>query len=281
MTEDLRANEWKYYNHAMVPKCKPYQTPDTSLFNTKELWKKPLWEDAYFAKYTTEFDCKEESPWYWVICDVPFEICSLKSKYRNEMKKALDNFDVKIINPTDYTDELYDVRLDALASYPKAYRSSISRDAFYKSVLAFKEPTFAAFCKHDGKLAGYINMVEVEDVFLYSGQNVKKEYERFYVNYVLIIGMLDYYKNKIKNGAIIVDGERNIQHITKHQELLIKKFGFRKAFCRLNIVYRPSVKRCVKVLYPFRRVLLKFDRIGLIHKINGVLLLEQVLREQK
>ena len=281
MSEIQKFSGWKYYNHAMLPKGKPYEEPDVSIFDVKNLWKMPLWKDAYFAKYTTEYDCKKEMPWYWVICDVPFNVLSLKSKFRNEMKKAIDNFDVRVIDPNDYVDELYAVKTSALASYPKAYRSTVTKDSFRQSVLTFKKPTFAAFCRHDGNLAGYINMVELDDVLLYSGQNVIKEYERLYVNYALIIKMLEYYEERIKAGAIIVDGERNIQHITKHQELLIKKFGFRKAFCRLNVIYRPAIKCIVKLLYPFRRVLLKLDAIGLIHKINGVLLLEQILREQK
>ena len=272
---------WKYYNHAMLPRCKPYEQADISIFSTKGLWKKPLWKDAYFAKWTTEYDCGVELPWYWVVCDTVFNYTTLKSKLRNEMKKAIDNFDVRIIEPENYVDELYEVKRDALLSYPKSYRNVPTKEDFVKTIPTFKKPTFAAFCRSDGKLAGYINMVEREDIIHYSGQHVIKDYERLYVNYALIIKMLEHYRSKIESGAVIVDGERNINHITKHQDLLIKKFGFRKAYCKLNIKYRPIIRLVVKLLYPFRRIIRRMDSVSMIHKINGVLLFEQIAREQK
>lgn len=281
MSDNRTGTGWKYCNHAMLPDCKPYEEPNLSVLSERGLWRKPLWRQAYFAKYTTDFDCGTELPWYYVICDKPFDLTKLKSKFRNEMKKALDNFDVRVIRPEEHVDELYAVKVSALSSYPKAYRSIPTREAFEKSVPTFKEPCFAAFCKEDGKLAGYINMVEQGDVILYSGQHVDKEYERLYVNYALIIGMLEHYKKRLENGEVIYDGERNINHITKHQDLLVKKFGFRRAYCKLHVKFRPAVGFAVKLLYPLRGLLRHLDGVAAIHKINGVLTLASYLKEQK
>lgn len=40
----------------------------------------------------------------------------------------------------------------------------------------------------------------------------------------------------------------------------LEKFGFRKIFCDLRIVYRPSVRLCVDLLLPFRRVVARLNR---------------------
>lgn len=126
---------------------------------------------------------------------------------------------------------------------------------------------------------GYITTVTRDTVIYYSGQCVKKEYEKTFVNHALIYGMLDYYKNFLSDGGYIVDGERNINHVTNHQEFLVKKFGFRKVNCRLNVEYRPSMKVMVKILYPFRNIFIRWDSTSsIIHKVNAVMLLESIRR---
>jgi len=66
--------------------------------------------------------------------------------------------------------------------------------------------------------------------------------------------MVDYYKERIEVGVYIVDGEKNINHITKHQDYLWSKMGFRKVYCKLNIVYRPGVQLLANILWHFRKM---------------------------
>lgn len=168
--------------------------------------------------------------------------------------------------------------IDAFESYPKIYRNIPSKATFVKSLPTWKKPTFAAFS--NGELVGYITTVERANVIYYSGQCVKKLYEKQFASHALIYGMLDYYKEKLKSGYYIVDGERNINHITNHQDFLVKKFGFRRAYCQLNIAYRPGIKTVVKCIYPFRHILKKLDNFSsIIHKINGVMILEEVRKQ--
>jgi hypothetical protein len=102
------------------------------------------------------------------------------------------------------------------------------------------------------------------------------------INAALVYGMLDYYKERIEDGAYIVDGEKNINHITKHQEYLCSKMGFRKANCQLHMVYRPGVELLVNLLWPMREVFNKYDlKSPLIHSINGVMKMETIRRECK
>lgn len=77
----------------------------------------------------------------------------------------------------------------------------------------------------------------------------------------------------------LCDGERNIRHQTSYQDFLVTVLGFRKAPCRLNIVYHPLFKVVVKTLYPFRRMLLPFCSNKLIYNAYCLLFQEQCARE--
>lgn len=67
------------------------------------------------------------------------------------------------------------------------------------------------------------------------GGNPSKQ--RYQVNAALIASYLDYYTEDIKEGKYISNGTRNIIHETNFNEDLCKKYGFRKAYCKLNIKY--------------------------------------------
>lgn len=123
-------------------------------------------------------------------------------------------------------------------------------------------------------------MVEREEVLYFSSLRVKKECESHFVNHALVYGMLQYYNDRLTKGCYIVDGERNINHVTSFQDFLCKKFNFRKANCKLNIVYRPGLKLFVNILYNFKNILRKADGLSIVHKINGVLAMEEIRRKQ-
>ena len=76
----------------------------------------------------------------------------------------------------------------------------------------------------------------------------------------------------------VCDGARNINHETAYQDYLEKYFGFRKAYCKLNIAYNPKIGWIVKCLYPLRGIFKKFDSIKIVHLINGVLKMEEYSR---
>lgn len=68
---------------------------------------------------------EEETSWWYVIKDTPFDIHVLKAKRRYEINKGLKNFDVRIINANDYAKELYKITKSAYLQYPDKYRPSI------------------------------------------------------------------------------------------------------------------------------------------------------------
>lgn len=65
------------------------------------------------------------------------------------------------------------------------------------------------------------------------------------------------------------------------QDYLEKYFSFRKAYCKIHIEYNPRIKWILRLLFPFRKIMKKFDFVGFVHQINSVLKMEELKRRNK
>ena len=272
-------SDWKYYNHAMIPIYAPHEEHDFGKTDFRKLWKEN--KKALLARWTTDFDCGYETNWWYVIKDEPFDLTNLKAKRRYEVNMGLKNFDVRPIDPTQYREELYEVQVAAFSAYPQKYRPTIDRTAFIKGVDGWSKcHLFGAFFKESGELVGYALLQEKDESFVnFSVQKTIPRFEKFAINAALVEGILNYYTDFLSGGGIICDGARSVNHETAFQDYLEKYFEFRKAYCRLHIEYRPKIRWIVKCLFPFRNLLKKYDGIGAVHKINGILKMEEILRQ--
>ncbi len=239
--------------------------------------------EPLLARWTTDWDCGYETNWWYVIKDEPFDINSLKSKNRYYVNKGCKYFDVKLIDPRDYKEQLYNVQVAAFSAYPKKYRPTVDRDAFLSSIDEWEKcDVFGAFYKETAELEGYVLMTKnYSQYYGFAVQKTNPQYEKLQINAALVKGVMDYYEDFLSSGGIICDGERSISHETHFQDYLEKYFGFRKAYCHLHVAYNPKIKWAVKLLYPFRKLLHVFDMLGFVHMINGVLKMEDIIRDDK
>ncbi len=236
------------------------------------------------ARWTTDFDCGYETNWWYVIKDKHFDIGALKAKRRYEINKGIKNFDVKIIDPCEYKEELYLVQVAAFSAYPAKYRPTIDKKRFTKGIDRWNRfNVFGAFFqKETNELAGYALLSKENDSVLnFNVLKTKPVLEKYSVNAALVQKIVTHYTEFISGGGIICDGARSISHMTNFQNYLEKYFGFRKAYCHLHIRYNPKIKWLIKLLLPLRKALLAFDGIGVIHSINGVLKMEEICRSEK
>lgn len=293
----MEVKGWKYYNHAAIPTTEPQEEVDMDAIENGHVWKigggTPL-----LARWTTDFDCGYETNWWYVIKDEPFDISTLKSKRRYEVKKGIKNFDVRHINPVDYKDELYKVQVAAFSAYPEKYRpANLTVEKLGESIdkwIQNGSDVFGTFRINENEdqvtgvqqdenvlsiLVGYSVLTKKNKVIYFDIEKTNPAFERDGVNAATVYGILEYYEDDLRNGYYISDGERPINHETHFQDYLEKYFGFRKAYCKLNVAYQKNIKRIVNVLYSFRRVLIKFDKNPSIHKINGVLKMEEIVRK--
>lgn len=256
--------DWKYYNKALLPDCAPHVAANVQELNNKQLWKDT---GALFARWTSNFDCGHETNWWYCIKDTPFSLQDVNAKRRYEINKGLKNFEVKVVDPVDYLDEMYDLSCKVWEKY--CFKVNITVESFKAWFKNTKDTTvFAAFSKATHQLCAYAYVKEFESFLDYRVHRASPEYEKDAVNAAVVYGVLMHYKNELASGMYLCDGERNILHETAFQNYLEKYFCFRKAYCDLNIKYRFGFVWIVKALYPFRSII---DKIPTLKKVSAVL----------
>ena len=233
-------------------------------------------------RYTTDYDNCETQDWWYVIKDNPYDISKLKSKQRWVVKQGEKNFDVKLIDPISYKEEIFNVAVAAFSAYPVKYRPVLIREQYYKDIEAWKNYTvYGAFFRETGLLAGFCVLIDNGSYIGFAIQKTNPEYERYQVNAALIYRFLLDFTDELSNGKYICNGARNILHETGFNDYLIKYFGFRKAYCKLNLIISPKIKWFISLMFPFRKLFYKFDNIGKIHQMNGIFRMKEVILAQK
>lgn len=270
---------WVYYNHAFLPTVNPHEIPNMTPIENKSIWKKN--KSGILARWISDFD-NYNGEWYCCIKDSKFDINLLKSKRRNVVSNGIKNFDVKIINPNDFLQDIYVVQSKAFEVYPIKYRPNVTMETTTTEMNSLDKDSivYGAFKKDNNLLCGYTIIKKQNNVIHLVAQKTVPEYERLQVNAALLYFIIQDYNDKLDKNFYISNGEKNILHETGFNEYLQKYFGFRKAACKLNIVYNPKYKTIIKILYPFRKVLKTLDSVGIIHKVNGVLKMEAIVRKQ-
>ncbi len=269
---------WRYYNHAAVPTTSPHESPDILPIENGSIWKidggTPL-----LARWTEDFDCGYETNWWYIIRKAPFELESLDSKVRKHIRQALKKVVVKIVDTACFAEELAAVFNAACGGYSN-FTGRLATPEDFSSEQEKSLECWGAFSIETGRLIGYMTCRRRSDCI----ETVTAKYDPEFLNLrasdAIHFTVFEHYLN-FEKYRYVSSGARTINHITNAQEYKISTFGCTKAFCKLRLVYNPKYKWIVKVLYPFRKILLKFDRIGIIHSVNSILKMENICRSEE
>lgn len=273
------AEGWKYYKHALIPTCAPHEKINNDISFDKKFWKSN--KGILFARYTTDFDYGKETQWWYCIKDTPINLEDMKAKKRYEITRGLKNFDVKKIDPVKYGEQLFICFNKAAERYQGYSNSNRDKERFVEGIKKEKSKEYyAAFHKESGILAGYAVNTVYDDHVDFSIAKFDVDYINERVSAAIIYTILYEYIN-VQGKRYVCDGERCINHKTNIQNHLENLFGFRKAYCKLHIVYRPIMELIVKTIYPFRKLLLLLDNVNVFQNINSVLKMEEIVRKQK
>lgn len=263
---------WKYYNHAAVPTTAPHEKINFSALKSGEIWsiegKHPL-----LIRWVTDFDCNHETSWWYVIKDNPTTLEQCKKKVRKEIRKADKNFEIKVIDPFEYEEDIKRVYHAAVAGYEKPdvplFLKQLKKQEDEEWIGAFERETGQLVAYKVGKLhKDFVEMITAKVNPEYSACSPMLALNFYQIERYINSGLYRYMSN----------GARTVLHQTGYNDYLEQKLGFRKAYCKLNIKFRPEIKIAVKGLYPFRKVLKKMDRFSFIRQVNGILEMESILR---
>jgi len=247
---------WKYYHGALLPQLAPHEKIVLTRKEEHELLKLGK---SYFLRYISDWDREDESQFWYVIKDEVEKIEVLSSNTRSKVRRGLKHCTVKKVSPEVIANEGYMVYRKAFENY-NTYLKPMNKEVFTRDILTTHKCDFwAVYKKDENKLIAYSQNFIEENSVNYATIKFNPEYLKLYPSYALFFEMNSYYLNE-KNLLYVNDGARSIAHDTNIQTFLIDKFKFRKAYCKLHIIYRWDVRLAVKVLYLFKPFL---------HKINS------------
>ncbi len=172
---------------------------------------------------------------------------------------------------------MFNVTFEAYKGWPEKYRPKVVKERFQIQVQDWQEnDVYAGFEKESGKLQGYAVLSDYGSYVEFSILRTEPSAERNAINAAMVNGILEYYKDRFDGHFYINDGSRAIRHETAFQDYLEKYFGFRKAYCHLNVKYRKGLGVIVKMLYPFRKYIRPGSRIG--SNVSAILKMEEICR---
>ena len=272
---EYKGIKWYYYQGALFPRVPPHYEIFLTQKEQKELLKIAK---ALFLRYTNEWDRNSGEFWY-IIKDKDENLEQYNSNNRRKIRKGLKNCIVKKVSNQEIARNGYEVYLEALKSY-KTDLKPISQDNFYKNMInANGYDYFAVYENRGYRMIAYSSNRLQNNMVNYTTIKFHPDYLKLYPSYALFYKMNEYYLNE-KKVLYVNDGARSISHQTNIQNFLIQKFNFRKAYCKLNIIYRWDIGLVVKILYPFRQIFNSFDN-KIFNKMEVLLKQEEIRRSFK
>ncbi len=274
-------DKWGKINGALLYKGNPKNKINLDFLSDSSFWKKN--RDCKLIRYISNFDEYDSSEWWYIIKDTVFDIKKIKSNYRCKINKSKKFFEVKIIDPSEYKEELFELQKSALMGYPQKYRPVLDKEKFIKGIDSWNrfKKVYAAFKVDTNELCGYARFFQ-HDEYCYELSTLKSnpQYEKYQINACIISFALEDLSDVINNGGFIFDGERNLIHETSFQDYLCKYFEFRKAYCKLNVIFRNDIKIILCILYPIRNIF-KDSKFYLFNRIYAALKMIEITRYPK
>jgi lipopolysaccharide cholinephosphotransferase len=242
---------WRKYNGVILPNTPPHIKINDSIQSIQKYIKS---NNAWFARWVSDFDMRKESQFWYIIHDTPMKMNDYSTNTRNQIKKGINNFQINIIDKSVIEREGYDIYANTFQSY-NTFLELKSKETFIRQLEGEWEFWGVYF---ESNLIGYSQNKVTNDYCEYSSIKIDLAYKKMYPSYALFFLMNNYYLNE-KNLKYVNNGSRSVSHDTEIQSFLVQKFGFRKAYCKMHISYSPFVAVAIKFIYPFRFVVKRLN----------------------
>jgi hypothetical protein len=246
----------------------PYFAPDTAFKANNLLIKREIKRNKCFLlRYISHFDNPEYSKFWYIIKDEFVPIEEFSKNTRNQVKKGLKNSEVKKVSLDFFRSNCYEIYASSIKNYGQ---SPISKYEFENANYENEERDFwVVFSKQTNVPIAYSSNKVTETSCNYTYIKYHIDFQNLYPSYALHYEMDRYYLENKKVNYVNV-GARSLLHETGIQDFLIKKFKYRRAYCKLNIVYSPFFSFMVKLIYPFRGLIKKI-KLQKLNKVKAIL----------
>lgn len=259
-------SKWTVYKRGIISKSAPHV--NLGKVCVKELFE--YFRGSAYIRYVSDFDKAEDDKFYYVIKDGDFSMDTIPSKTRNMVRRCMKGLSIKrvdvqeIIDKGGYDVELSEHRRFERKGFASKVRNKEQWEKGMKDAQANGQEFWGAFCEN--VVAAYaVTRVKDEMVDLVTW---KCDYERFnnmYPSYGLVFVMTEYYLGQ-PGINYVNDGNKSFTEHSSVQDMLIDKFGYRKAYSNLHVFFKWWLKILVVLLSPFEKyiknnVILSFVRM--------------------
>ncbi len=260
---------WRRYRGALIPAAAGPCFPVLGHDEAKRLLRE---SGASFLRYSAG-PYEEETQWWYVVCG-EYDFNKLPGKMKGMINRGLKQCSVRRIGAEWLAEHGYGCYGAAFGRYRNA--RPLPEDAFRREILGTSGGPFENWGVFvGGELAGYCQCIMEDDTVSTSSIKLHPGFLKYYSSYALIHALCEQYVSAQRRR--LSNFTRSISHDTRFQEFL-GKFGFRKLYCGLHVIYRPWLGLAVRMAYPARGLLRRIPDVGIVHAAGAILLQEQVRR---
>ena len=210
------------------------------------------------VRNTFDFDCKEETGFWYVIKDSFGGMEELSSNERNKVRRSLQVFDFILVDIELIRQKAFPILKATFVDYNITDRNM--NESIFNEYLdncgKEKFDFWGAFDKETQELVGFCAIRVWDDSCEYGIIGFLPQYKHnaTYPYYGFFYIMNEYYLDNQK-FKYVIDGARSITEHSNIQPFLEQNFKFRKAYCKLKIRYKWWFGAIVRILLPFRNII--------------------------
>lgn len=243
----LYRNAWRYDGA-------PHDEAKLSEEEAKALLK----QGGLLVRNTFDYDCSEQTSFWYIIKDRFGGLEELSSRTRNKIRHALNYFEYKKIPYELFVSKVFPILEDTFAHY-KVHDRTMNREVFTTYLESCQKRHFdywGIFKKDTEEMVGFCTVNNWGDCCEYGYTGVYSQYKsRGYYPYYGLYYILNCHYLGDEGFRYVSDSARSVTNHSEIQDFLIQHFNFRKAYCRLKVYYKWWMNIAVKLLYPFRKTI--------------------------
>ena len=242
------------YRHAWRYNLAPDCEPELTYSQCKDL----LHQGGWMVRNTFDFDCKEDTDFWYEIKDTFGGMEELSKGNRKKLRHAYRSFDFKLVDNEFLRKTAYPIIKATFDDYKVTDREM--NEAVFNEYLdhcaARNYDYWGIFNKETEELVGFCTVYVWDNSCEYGITGIWPQYKKnsTYPYYGIYYTMNEYYLGE-KKFNYVLDGARSITEHSNIQPFLEQNLKFRKAYCKLKITYKWWFGIIVRLLYPFRSII--------------------------
>ena len=274
-------DNWKVWQHCLLHTSAPHYNREG--IHEVDVRGMIQVHKAWFARYTTDWDCGYRTQWWYCIKDSPISLSALTSKARYRIKKGFKNIEVLLLSKNEllsWYEQIKKCFLESFEDYPVKYRPSNPKAESFVMWL-IKDDSLDVWIGVNAEthqLCGFATCKRHNDYISIVNVKIPPRCLKTEINAALGYRIVEYYMNS-GDYKYVLDGERNIRHETQYQDFLVRILGFRYAYCKLKVIYSLKIKWIIQLLFPVRKLFEKCSgQHPLVYNIACILKQEEIAR---